>query len=1170
MSAFQQNPTQAAAANPSRSVWVGASAGTGKTSVLTNRVLRLLLQGVEPERILCITYTKAAAAEMQERIHKNLSIWVTLPAEALSAALQALTGNAPGEATLHRARRLFAMVLESPEGVRIQTIHAFCQSLLRRFPLEANLAPHFQLADDERTGQEILAEARQSLLDQLLQDDSSPQNPALCTALKRLIGDLREHSFGEAIKEITQKRDAFTQALAHYGGAEGLAQAVYRSLGVAPGHDLQQFLENACTLPALSESALRHAAATLGQSSGKKAQNAAGIMAEWLAAPPARRAELFDHYCSAFFTQNGAPKAESQYIAQKTRDEHPDVFDTLQAEILRLGTVRAHLRAVAVAEQTAALVQVAEALFEQMERIKASRGLVDYADLIQHTRKLLRQSNTAAWVLYKLDGGLDHLLVDEAQDTSPEQWEIVEALAEEFFAGEGRHAPNASPRTLFVVGDEKQSIFSFQGADPQAFEAMRRFFAERIHHSTGEPLEELSMLTSYRSVPAVLKVVDNLFEQPEARRGLGFSPAPKPISHLPNREGEAGRVELWPLVNPPQKEETQNWQLPTQIKTAHDTHAILANRIASTIRHWLDSGERLEAKNRPIQPGDIMILLRTRGKLAPRLLEALRRHHIPVAGADRLCVTSHLAVMDLCAMMQVLLLPEDDLSLASVLKSPLLGLAEEELYTLAAGREHQRLWQRLREMSDTSPTYQSAYTQLSTLRTCADTMPPFELLTHILDHMGGRRALESELGTEVQDVLDAFLDMSLTYEATHAPSIQGFLHWLAAAKDSELKRDMEQGHGQVRIMTVHASKGLQAPIVFLPDTIDNNPLKINLHWYPDEQQAGQPALPLWSTAMKRDCEATAIQREATRAARTEEANRLLYVALTRAEDRLYIGGTLTSKQKEAPEDSWYALAENTLKKLGTEQTITFAGEDEPVSIWRYDELQTKAHKATVQTKTAVKTPAPLPDWALQPAPAEPSPSRPLAPSRPSGETTVFTSPLTDVGDTMRQQAIRRGILIHRLLEILPEIPESEREARAIQWLARQSKDLTDAMQRTIWKQMQAVFDHPMGTILFGPGSQAEVPLTGLNAEGQAVSGQIDRLVITDDAILIADYKTNRSVPATPEQVPPEYIRQMAAYRSLISGIYPDHPIRTLLIWTETAQLMEVDTETPAILRARAS
>ncbi len=1123
------------AAHPRASVWVAASAGTGKTTVLTERLQRLMLDGTDPARILCLTFTRAAAAEMANRLDDVLAGWATLPEGALVQTLQSLTGEFADEALVARARRLFALVLDAPGGIKISTIHAFCQTLLRRFPLEAGVSPEFAVIE-ERGAAELLAEAAQRVIIAAREGT----DPELREALAVVADHTAEERFAELMQALAQERGRLRAALSR--GHRALRQKLSSALGVADGLTLDRLAADFCAAGAGDEDGLSSAASMLCRGSATD-REPGRILSEWSAAPM-RRASMIDAYLGVYLTEKREIKRrlvtkDAAKAAGKGSCDAEAVLKTEAARVHRFDQGRA---ALVVREASCALARLGERLLHEYDAAKRLRGVLDFDDLVSVALDLLRRPSVAPWVLFKLDGGIDHILIDEAQDTNPEQWQIVAALAEEFFAGEGARA---AVRTVFAVGDMKQSIFSFQRADPQAFLDMRRHFRDRVNAARQDWLE-LPLEVSFRSTEPVLAAVDAIFCRPEARAGVALDG--HDIRHFAERSGHAGVVELWPAVCPAPVEETDGDELPLAYKRVAEPHARLARAIAATVARWLAGGERLEARARALRPGDIMVLVRRRNEFVGELLRALKHHNVPVAGADRLVLTEQLAVRDLAALGRFLLLPEDDLTLAAVLKSPLFDIDEETLFDLCYARDRETLWNRLRMRAETSAELHSTADRLSGWLARADFVPPYELYAEILGCDGGRRALLHRLGPEAEDPVEEFLALALAYEREHPPSLQGFLRWLTAA-ETEVKRDFAaRPRDEVRILTVHGAKGLEAPVVFLPDTISVPDQRVALLWSkPDE-------LPLWKPPGDHAASFYGAEKSAWRDRQLQEYRRLLYVGLTRAQDRLYICGWQTLRK---PQDlCWHTLCRAGLRDIARPfafDTRPLIGEGEG---WFGEGLRIECPQTVPpQPEPVVVAAAPdraAPDWATRPPPLEPDPPRPLFPSRPGDEAPPVLSPL----NTRGRDRFKRGLLVHRLLQGLPELPLAERAVAAQRFLALPTHALPAEERDDICRETMAVLDHPEFAELFGARSQAEVPLVGLVA-GHALSGQIDRLVVDEDRVLIVDFKTMRPVPASEDEVAPLYLRQLAIYRAALARIYPGREIRCALLWTQAPLLMPI-------------
>ncbi len=1094
--------------SPDTSVFVSANAGAGKTSLLTNRVLSLLLHGAQPSSILCLTFTNAAAAEMKSRVQSVLGHWVMASDESLVGALQEILNYTPDARQLRQARSLFASVLEMPDGIRIQTIHGFCQSLLRRFPLEAHISPHFTVIDS-RTEQEILREARLRLL-----MDTNDRNPELQNAITYLAQQGGEYGLNNLLAEIIQHKRKFVSLFHTPGGVKYIEERLFSSLGVAQNVDENDLVRQHFKYDVETLTTLRQTADVLLQ--GEKTDHQTGDgLATWL-----EHQENIEEYLGVFLTASGEPRKKLYTVKTLTDTVLIEALLAEQQRVLAYSKARNVLSTATHTRYGLRIIQQFLALYDGLKR---GRSAMDYDDLIVTASELLGRENVSPWILYKLDGGIDHILVDEAQDTSPEQWKIIDTLAQEFFSGEGRKQTN---RSLFVVGDEKQSIYSFQGADVDALSKMQKHFSKRIHDAAIN-VQEVALTHSYRSTPEVLRAVDLIFSHEDTRKGLTSSH--EDLKHSPIRIDQPGLVELWPLLRP----EEQSSYAPTTLLVRH---------IAEQIRGWLKDGIMLEAKDRKLRPGDIMVLVRKRGKIVDALTRALKRQNIPVSGIDRMRLSDDLAIQDLMALGKALLLPTDDLTLASLLKSPIFNLSEEELFELAWNREEHTLWARLRQLAQTDENYSDAYNLLSDLRAKVDYVSPFELYSYVLDSCGARRKFIGRMGQECADPIDEFLNQALLYERSHSASMQGFIHWLETS-DNEIKRDMEQSNNAVRIMTVHGAKGLQAPVVILPDTVDVPRQADRLLWYDDKTIS----IPLFPQASAFEDELSANIRAQQKELMLAEHRRLFYVALTRAEDRLYICGA-TSK-KTINEQSWYHMAHTGLQN----NADTYEAEH-GIGLRMGTPPQSDAASA-VENQEEVKNAA-IYDFSFldQPPPVEPTPSRPLSPSKLAGDEPAAASPSS--GGALYQ----RGVLIHRLLQYLPSV-QAEKYEEVAQNLAGGFSEMPEEIRLESIAEVIRVLQDPKHAFLFSKGSLAEVPVAGnVTIDGRVISvaGQIDRLSISDDTVWIVDYKSNIKPVQRAEDISMVYLRQLLLYKLLLEQIYPQKDIKCALLWTANCQFMSID------------
>ena len=1097
-----ENPShkQRLAGLPSHSVWVDASAGTGKTKVLTDRVLRFLLQGISPSKILCLTYTKAAASEMQHRIFESLSKWSTCSRQNLITSLEDLLGHMPSPQDSQKARLLFFQLIDDPYGLKVLTIHSFCQQLLARFPLEAGLPVKSALMDQD--DQNALLQNAVEKLMTLVDQDTFYQE-----AFDRLTPFYSPQTLPENLKNIISDTQSRRQLGSH--SLEDLKANLETHFEMPVSKCPKEIIQT-CQ-PDHSVLKIVHEACSNGT---KTDQKLSLQLKDFLNTP--LNLENIDNYLSLFFTQKG--EARQKLVTQKILKEHPQIGEFFYDSIEKLTLLKEKLNALEGLQGSYALSVLAQKLLQLYETLKKERSLLDFDDLIATSAQLLAKNQGVSWVLYKLDGGIDHILVDEAQDTSPDQWQIILKLAEDFFAGETARPIN---RTLFVVGDRKQSIYSFQGAAPDLFQHFRPYFKNKIEKAK-QSWAEVSLDVSFRSNQAVLSLVDSVFAS--LQLGSNFQG-----THTSFRPLDGGKVQLWPLV-PCEKEES----LPYHSSPSQT----LATKIARDIKERLIQKEILTAKGRPVKAGDFLILVQRRNAFMYQVIRALKRQNIPVAGPDRFRLTDHIAGQDLLALTNFLLLPEDDYNLACVLKSPLFNYSEQDLIELACERGKKSLWASLCARQN----HQSTKDTLSNLLKKVDNLTPYALFSHVLTGLKGRQKFYARLGDECEDVLDEFLNLAFDYgqgtTQTQQTGLQGFVEHCQRT-NPEVKRDFSSAAlNAVRIMTIHGAKGLQAPIVFLPDTTRIPTQCPLLLW----QTTKNYSVPLRRTPLHRSCEKiTEVKNEADKK-QMAEYYRLLYVALTRAEDELIIAGWETSR--ETSDLCWYHCVEPSLRQLGNRQEN---------GIYSYGCPQQRPipHVIDTMPKTNITT---YPEWLFQNPQSEIGEAEPLSPSVFIANRALKPSEDSIALSLLAQKEVfdpyKTGNYAHNLLEVLPTLPPEQWHPYA----KRQAQHHGLSKFQELFEEVTALLNNPDFTDIFGSNSYAEVPISG-DLRGQKFNGQIDRLIITDTTLTIIDFKSNRSVPKTKEEIPEIYIAQLGVYKDLLQQVYPNHTVECALIWVKTQQKM---------------
>ena len=1107
------------ASDPGVSVWVDASAGAGKTKILTDRVLRLLLTGIPPERILCLTFTKAAAAEMAGRITSRLSEWSLIDDRNLYDDLFSLSGQQANQKEMERARGLFALVVDSTEKLQVETIHGFCQSLLRRFPLEAKLSPQFDVIDDS-ISKEYLKVARELIIRKAISEQDGPFAMAFVEIAERI----NEGELSSLLEEIVGEHSRFDEIFKQFADEEFLGNVIRAELNIHSDETELTIIEELANYDEKRRAELEKAVLIL-MSGNQTDRNTCNRISKWLETENVSRACL-DDYKLAFLTQRGTIR--TNLASAGISRAHSSLEGILKTEANRLLATDDKLKSLDLVLRNEKLAFLVKDVLRLYIENKKNNAVVDYDDLIRFANRLITEEEISPWILYKLDGGIDHLLVDEAQDTNADQWRIVETLVKEFFT-EQNGIGNIGPRTLFVVGDPKQSIFSFQGADPKLFKMKQQSLKESFQLAK-KTWREVRFDISYRSSAAILKAVDTVFQA----EGSEFSS----IEHLPFRSGQAGLVEVWPPEEPIEKNPRDFWSIPREQISFDGASARLAQKIASTISNSIKNGEILESRGRAIEPGDIMILLRQRSHFMEELVKALKQNSVPVTGVDRMTLTDQLAVMDLIAFGKFLLLPEDDLNLAILLKSPLLEINEEELLELCWDRDGRILWDVLCEKSTHNIKFLETSDCLKYWLGRANQLSTFELFSELLS-TGGRRKLIERIGEEASDPIDQFLTQILEYDRTHIPTLQGFLDWLTNS-DFEIKRDLASGgSNKVRILTVHGAKGLQAPIVFMPDTISKPNQSPKVVW---AERGNNQELPLWSPSLQASPQIIKDLREVESEIRKKEYFRLLYVAMTRAEDRLYIGGWGTLPRDE--ESTWYGKIKNRLKPIAQDKNGV-------LRIFAEQTLSPDKMESGPKRKKKIKK---LPEWALTAPRGTTFETERLIPSdssKKANNQSIFTHEKSD--------KFARGRVIHSLLQILPNYPKEKQWSVARKYLHKEHSDIGIEKQDEHIITALNVINSPCLHEIFSRNAFVEAPLNGtLNKNGREVEimGRVDRLIVSKKEIIIADFKTNKRPPANFDDIPQAYKEQMSIYYELIKNIYPKHLIRSMLIWTEGPKIIQ--------------
>ncbi|QTP61474.1 UvrD-helicase domain-containing protein [Wolbachia endosymbiont of Wiebesia pumilae] len=1061
------------AINPNFSVWVNASAGTGKTKILIDRVLRLLLEN--KRNILCLTFTNAAANEMENRIHSILSKWAICSDSVLAADLEQLDffpmssqcvtlGSRKNKDYLTRARRLFSE-LENL-GLTIQTIHAFCYKLISSFPIEAGIAPNCTLSECKELHSIIFNKV---LHNETVQDD-----------INLIATEIDENKLRDLLYTLCVKRSASANDSKYIKDKLSAPDEI---------HDLQsETIEHVERLAEiLSEGSKRDQSyseilySTVIPAGIQKKRTS---VTRWNDTKVENLAKVF--LKSESHEKKSISSIATKSILEKFKDAE-QIIESVQ------NVVFTHIRdmnSYQIFKRTSSLLGVFKVYVDLYNSEKSKNALLDYNDIINLATNLLSNPNYKDWILFNLDQKIDHILIDEAQDNSISQWKIITNLCDEFFAG------NDEKRTLFVVGDVKQSIYRFQGANPHLFNYMQQYF----HTKTGgRDWISCQLEESFRSTPEVLMLVDRIFNN--FRAEISFND--NEIKHVPHRENDQGYIEIWPALPRRKEKEQRALQIPLTCKEGYTiADRLLAQTIANRIHNWLNEGRILVAKDRHIEPRDIMILVRQRNVLVDYIISELKKANVPVVGRDYFRIMDYIAVQDLIALAEFLLLQANDLALANALKSPLFNFTEDDLFNIAYDRKEHSLWERIQDYSVV------IYSELNYLINLSCIESPLALFTHIL--RTGKKKFAARLGLECFEVLDEFMNLVLQFEN---PSLQAFVQWIKE-NNPEIKNDMQSERNAVRIMTIHKSKGLQAPIVFLVDTntVPRNSESIIFDG---------TEVPFWC-GKNNNAYCDQVKREK----KLEDYNeylRLLYVALTRAEDELYI-----LSKEPVQKGSWYDL----ITKYGEPYEKKQRGL-RPIFKEKVEVLCVNANYPYIYKKRDYFD---VPVISLPPALAHSSVSSQRVTLESSEKEGAEWIP---VSATWMTDGYARGLIIHSILQYMPKIEKERRKNWVRKYLDNISEDKDEIYSKIL------AFNEKYG-YLFDLEGKSEITLSG-TIDGKSVLVRLDRLCITQDKAIIIDYKSHRNVSVS---LLNEIKKQMLIYKTLVQEIYPNKQVECVVIWVE--------------------
>jgi ATP-dependent helicase/nuclease subunit A len=1117
---------QQEAASPANSAWVEASAGTGKTKVLTDRILRLLLDGTPAANILCLTFTRSAAAEMEERLRERLLSWTTMPDASLRKDLKNLDDKLKGPDHCEKARQLYDQTLEIEEWPKFHTIHSFCESLLRRFPEEAGVDSYFTVLD-EPSSTTLLNSAKDSVLHRVQHGPKSNLKEAINLVSKYTDSE----GFSALLAFLISHRSQLIRLLVG-NSSRKIARGLQKKLNLEDNTPEFTILKSACKSSSINSKGLRSSINSLSNGTKTDKKRAQEIL-DWISSPQYKRVEGFEKYRTAFITLSHQPI--KRLVSNGVDLNFPNVKPVLEAEQSRLLEVTALLKRTRVADCTKALLALSKEIFAQFEHDKVSLNCLDYDDLIIRARETLHAASTSSWVLYRLDNSIDHVLIDEAQDTSPEQWEIIKAVVSEFFVGLG---PRSLFRTIFAVGDYKQSIYSFQRAEPDAFRQMRKYFRSQAI-SVSAPWSDINLQLSFRSAAPILQAVDSVFQNSSFISNGIKNKEILDTKHHCWRSRAPGLVELWPVIKPKKQRERASWNLPTGVSRKYSSRRQLARLIAKKISALL--ADKLGTNPVRFKPNDIMVLVRRRGEFVTDLLSELQARQVPVAGVDRVILTDNLAVMDLLSLGHFLLNTNDDLSLAEVLKSPLCNFCDNDLFDIAHKRDNS-LWSSLCQSNSTKALFKQAKLFLQTLLEKVTVLTPYELFANLLIADGGRESFIARMGRESIDPMDEFLNRAIEYESKHTESLEGFIHWVENNHSIVRREAAQSDEDAVRILTVHGAKGLEAPVVFLPDTVHKSRQTTPILWPNSE------VYPLWIPTVSLLDPLTQNWNTLKKKKDQEEYQRLLYVAMTRAKDQLYICGW--SETPSIPDDCWHNMVSLHWGEDGGDICRTFPDcgqSDETLQITRITNFPL-ARAEKISSPYCSNNFTLLPSWATPISRNARPTSYPKVPS------TISPSSLSHITET------RTGKLIAHLVDFMGDTPVTDRGPAADRFIAGLSQELNFNLRQIIKNCSLKILASPSLAFLFEDTSLGCLPISGRvknGAPSATIFSSIDRLIFRDSFIIlvkfIAEHRSSSGLQVIKESVSEE----IAINAALAKPLFPEKHITSAVLWTDEQRLESV-------------
>ncbi len=1072
------NLPQLKASDPNISVWTMASAGTGKTKVLIDRLMKLLVRGANPQKILCLTFTKAAANEIKLRINQEIERWSKSDDDELQLMLKNLFGFDPKKQFLSKAKNLLPELFKSPEPIKICTIHAFCQYVLKKFPIEAGISPTFKIID-ELLMHQVLEKLKKELF-----FEKSCKN-----AIKYFAQNFHETTIDEILHEIISGK--FLSLTDSFSDAQTYKGYLSQKIGI-PMNNTEDIVQSyVLNIPIKEQISLK-------SENSKDAEIINSINA-YLSLSLKEKIRRWRNL-NAIFLNTDQNKRVS-ILSKKTKDQNPHLAELLKEWQINFANLIKEIANNTALNASCYLYEIAESLLAKYQSFKVQNEYLDYEDLVFFTNKLLSKSIDKDWVLYKLDGGIDHILVDEAQDTSASQWHVIQNLISDFFSGQSRQ----DDRTIFVVGDEKQSIYSFQGADIKALQNTKYLISSGMKNANKD-YKNVQLTNCYRSTQVVVDFIQKSLNQSSANFKVPDVKSMRPTS--------LGRVELWPMLPQLGQKKGAFWPAPTQIHTHEATKVQVSRIIASYVKNLLSKKIILPSTKAAIKESDITILVQRRNAFTDLLIDSLRKEGLSVCGLDRIKLQSNLSILDVIAIAKFVLLPSDNLNCAIVLKSPLFNLKENELHEIVFGKT---IWNNL--CSSTNPVHKEIFSKMQDILKLYADYSVSDFFFLLLDCLGLRTLLLEANCKSDDQVIDEFLQVTKRFESEIGGNLYNFVDWFEN-NELQVKRD-PLSEGGIKIMTVHAAKGLESSVVILPNAISLNINENRICWIEDD-------CVLFLPRDKSDLITSykALEEEKS----YQEYLRLMYVALSRCKDYLIICSD--SSHKEAHKSSWYSIASNAIMQLGVSiksellEQLGLKGNIWVLQSQDFEICKKNEELLAPKTKESLITQK----W------SQGSPSA-------TALSQIASPPLEE-----EDSAALYGSIVHKLLEESAngELPQEIFNHPLLFRLSLEERTKTIS-------RLKNLFSTDFWQGLFNDKVYTEVPFFD-HKNDQSFVGRIDLLAVSEFEVRIVDYKTDAFVPKSEKDIPTKYLEQMHRYKTAISKIYPNQKISAFILWFENCTL----------------